>query len=268
MLKRPHYIALGLILVSTLMILNLPAKTAAQLKLGIGSLFLPLFGLASSSQQLTGEAGDALLSKRELIRQLEALRRENQDLRWRTNQLEGVALENDRLHKLIGWQQQLPWKHKLAKVVLREPANWWRTVQIDAGSRDGLRVNMAVLTADGALAGRVSSVGTMRSQVVLLGDPSCKVAVRVESESRDSGVILGSDPLDNDFVEMGRLSSTANVKPGLHVFTSGDGGIFPANLLVGQVVDSHSVEYGLAEVARVKLAANLNALEEVWVRLE
>jgi rod shape-determining protein MreC len=67
---------------------------------------------------------------------------------------------------------------------------------------------------------------------------------------------------------MGRLSSTANVKPGLHVFTSGDGGIFPANLLVGQVVDSHSVEYGLAEVARVKLAANLNALEEVWVRLE
>ena len=43
---------------------------------------------------------------------------------------------------------------------------------------------------------------------------------------------------------------------------------FPPNILIGQVVDSHSVEYGLAEIARVKLAANLSALEEVWVRIE
>ena len=49
MLKRPHYIAVGLIVLLTLVILNLPGQTTARLKLGIGSLFLPLFGLASST---------------------------------------------------------------------------------------------------------------------------------------------------------------------------------------------------------------------------
>ena len=57
MLKRPHYIALGLVVLLTLVILNLPSQTTARLKLGIGSLFLPLFGLASSAQQLAGADG-------------------------------------------------------------------------------------------------------------------------------------------------------------------------------------------------------------------
>ena len=46
MLRRPHYIALALVVVSTLIILNLPSQTMARLKVGIGSVFLPLFGLA------------------------------------------------------------------------------------------------------------------------------------------------------------------------------------------------------------------------------
>ena len=54
MLKRPHYIALGLVVLLTLVILNLPSQTTARLKLGIGSLFLPLFGLAGSTQQTGG----------------------------------------------------------------------------------------------------------------------------------------------------------------------------------------------------------------------
>jgi rod shape-determining protein MreC len=268
MLKRSHYIALGGVVLLTLIILNLPARTTARLKLGIGSLFLPLFGLASSSQQLAGEAGDTLVPRRELLRELEASRRENQELRLQANQTAELARENDRLRKLFGWQQLKQPRLKLAKVVLREPSNWWRTVQVDLGSRDGVRANMAVLTTDGALVGRIGSVSFDRSQVVLLGDPNCKVAARVDNETRDTGVIGGSGPLDSQFVEMGYLSRTANLKPGQNVMTSGDGGIFPPNLLIGQVVDAHSVEYGLAEVARVKLAANLSALEEVWVRTE
>lgn len=268
MLKRPHYIALGLILGLTLIILNLPARTTAQLKLGIGSVFLPLLGLNSASQELAGQAGDALLTRRQLLNQVDDLRRQNAELWPKAARAEELARENDRLRRYVGWQQSQPWKLKLAKVILRDPANWWRTAQIDVGSRDGVRTNMPVLAPDGALVGRISSVSLTRSQVLFLGDPNCKVAVHVENESRDSGVIVGSGPLDGDLVEMRYLSVTANLKPGQKVITIGDGGVFPANINVGQVVDSRATDNGLGEVARVKLAANLNTLEEVWVRLE
>ena len=264
MLRRPHYIALGLIVLLTLVALNLPEHTSARLKLGIGSLFLPLFGLAGSGQQLAGAAGDAVIPRRELLRLLEGARRENQQLRLQARQAEETAQENARLRQLVAWQPQTPWKLKLARVVLREPANWWRTAQIDLGSRDGLRVNLPVLTTDG-LVGRVSSVSFTRSQVTLLGDPNCRVSARVENETRDTGIIGASGPLDTELVVLGYLSRTANLKPAQLVVTSGEGGIFPKGIPVGKIVDIQPVDYGARTEARVKLAANLNSLEEVWV---
>jgi rod shape-determining protein MreC len=266
MLRRPHYIALGLIVLLTLVTLNLPGHTTARLKLGIGSLFLPLFGLAGSAQQAAGTVEDAVVPKHELLRLNEELRRENDLLRLEVMQAEETARENARLRQLVGWQLQATWKLKLARVVLRDPANWWRTVQIDLGSRDGLRVNLPVLTADG-LVGRVSSVSLTRSQVTLVGDPNCKVAARVENETHDSGVIGPSGPLETELVVLGYLSRNANLKPGQAVQTSGEGGIFPPGIPIGQVVDVQPVDYGSRAEARVKLGANLNALQEVWVKL-
>ncbi|HEV2392017.1 MAG TPA: rod shape-determining protein MreC [Verrucomicrobiae bacterium] len=268
MLKRPHYIALGLVVLMTLIILNLPSKTTARLKSGIGSLFVPLFGLANSTQQAAGRAADDLTPRSELIRQNETLRQQNQELRLQAARTEGLIRENDRLRALVKWQQQKPAKFKLASVVLREPANWWRAVQIDLGTRDGMKVNLPVLTGDGALVGRIASVSLTRSQVVLLGDPNCKVAARVDNAAHDSGVISGSGPFESEFVDMGYLSRNAALKPGQNVWTSGLGGVFPKDILIGKVVDMRSEDYGLYTVARVKLAGNLSALEEVWVMLE
>jgi rod shape-determining protein MreC len=64
---------------------------------------------------------------------------------------------------------------------------------------------------------------------------------------------------------MGYLPRNAAAKPGDAVVTSGEGGIFPKGIPIGTIVDVQSVEYGLAKAARVKLAVNLNALEQVWV---
>ncbi len=264
MLKRPHYIALGLVVLFALIILNLPSRTTARLKLGIGGLFLPLFGLASSTQQLTESASASLVPRRELVKQNEELRREVERLRVQAIQAEETAKENAKLRQLVGWQRQIPWTMKLGRVVLRDPSNWWRSVQIDLGSRDGLSNNMPVLSMQG-LVGRVSSVGLTSSRVVLLGDHECRVSGQVENESHDTGVITGSGPINSEFVEMSYMLGSANLKPGQLVRTKGDGGVFPKGILIGTVIDSHPVEYGLATAARIKLAANLNSLEEVWV---
>jgi rod shape-determining protein MreC len=267
MLKRPHYIALGLVVLLTLVLLNLPSQKTARWKLGIGSLFLPLFGLAGSAQHLAGKTGDALLPRSELTRQNEALRRENQELQLKLVQAAAAAREADRLRQILGWQPRLPWKVKLGSVVLREPSNWWRTVQIDLGERDGMRANLPVLTPEGYLVGRIGSVSLTHSQVVLLGDPSCRVSARVDNEARDTGILGAAGPLNSGFLELNYLSSNARLQPGQEVKTAGNGGIFPPGIPVGKIVDAQTVEYGFGVVAQVKLAANLSALDEVWVVL-
>jgi rod shape-determining protein MreC len=137
-------------------------------------------------------------------------------------------------------------------------------VQIDLGTRDGVRENLPVIT-DAGLVGRVSSASFAHSQVVLVGDQNCRVSALVENPARDTGVLLAGGTLDTSLVDLTYLASSANLKPGQSVITSGLGGVFPKGIPIGQIVDARSVEYGLYTDARVKLNANLGSLEQVWV---
>ena len=266
MLKRPHYIALGVVAGAVLVFLNLPSHTASRLKLALGGLFLPLFGLASSAQKLGESAGMRVLPKHTLIQEIEKLRQENQKLQLELLQARELTRENAMLRQALQWQPRVPWKTRLARVVSRDPANWWRTLQIDLGSRDGVVPNLPVVTDEG-LVGRVLQVGNNVSRVVLVGDPNCRVSVVVENENRDTGVVQPGEGsvLDESIVLLTHLSRHSHVQPGQAVATSGLGGIFPAGIPVGTIIDTNSVQYGLEMEARVKLSADLQELEEVWV---
>jgi len=268
MYKRPHYIALGVVVLLTLTIVNLPSSTKARLKLGIGSLYLPLFGLTSFAREATRHTGESLQTRGQLLRENEQFRRDNQELRLQADRLTDLERENNRLRQLLQWEQRNPGKYRAGRVILREPANWWRTVQIDLGGRDGVQTNMAVLSGDGFLVGRISSVSLTRSQVVLLGDPTCKVSARVENDKSEAGIIGGAGPLESEFVEMTMMSRSAGLKPGQIVKSSGYGGLFPPDIPIGKIVDMRATDYGLTMVARVKIEANLNGLQEVWVRVK
>ena len=264
MFKQKHYLALGAVTRVTVLLLSLPSRAVSHLKLGIGGLFLPLFGAVNAARQLPERAAAAVLPRGELLKEIENLRRENQEFKVRRQQTDAIARENDQLRTFVGWQRQQPWRLKLASVVLRDPANWWRTVQIDLGKRDGVTTNLPVLTADG-LVGRVSSVGYTRSQIVLIEDPACRVSASVLNPAHDLGVISPGGPMENSLVNLSYLSGNANLKPGQLVVTSGEGGIFPAGIPIGQIADSSQAEFGLYTAARVKLSANLGALDQVCV---
>jgi rod shape-determining protein MreC len=257
-------VALGVVFVVAVLILSLPTSATSRLKHVVGSWFSPLFGLANAAQQLPANLADSALPRRELLQEINSLRQANQQLQAAQLQAAAIARENDQLRALFAWQKQAPWKMKLARVVLRDPANWWRTVQIDLGTRDGIATNMPVLTPEG-LVGRIASVSVTRAQVVLIGDQNCRVSARVDSSTHDVGVLTASGPLDPSLVDLSYLTGGANLKSGQSVVTSGLGGVFPPGIPVGKIVDSQSVEYGLATEARVKLNANPGALEQVFV---
>ena len=264
MFKQKNYLALGAVVLVAVLILSLPQRATSRLKVAVGSWFLPLFGLASAGQQLPADLADNSLPRRELLKEIDQLRREKEQLRIQALQTATIQHENDQLRSQVGWQRQSPWKLKLAKVVTRDPANWWHMVQIDLGSRDGLTNNLPVVTSDG-LVGRISSVGLYTSQVVLVGDQNCRVSALVENTTHDMGVLSASGPVDTSLVDLNYLSSSANIKSGQTVVTSGQGGVFPRGIPIGKIVDAQEVEYGLASEARVKLNVNLGSIDQVCV---
>jgi rod shape-determining protein MreC len=267
MLKKPHYVILVLVFLLVIVFLKLPGETMGKVKLAISGLFLPLFGLTGSVHELTGQGREVLLTKGQLARQNEGLRLQNEDLKIRLLQDAAIWSENSRLRGLVGWPQQTPWNVRLGRVIARDPANWWRSLQIDLGARDGVKANYPVLTSEG-LVGRVLSVGQTRSQVILLGNPDLRVAAAVEPNG-ETGVInsSSSSPQENNMVDLDYLSGSSGVRPGESVVTSGEGGVFPANIPIGKVVDLRTKEYGLATEARIRLTADLGALQEVWVMI-
>lgn len=266
LLKRPHVIGLSVAIVLALVLLNLPTQATARLKLAISSLFLPLFGMASTAQKVGDAGGVRLLPKSVLVTEVEKLRRENELLRIEAQQAREWARENGALREAVAWQKKLPWKTRVAQVVTRDAANWWRSIQINLGSKDGIVKDLPVITPYG-LVGRVHEVGGSYSRVVLLGDPLCPVAAVVDNASRDTGMISAGDAtvLDESIVEMTYITRHSQAIPGQKVFTSGLGGIFPKGIPIGHITDTNSVDYGLYLEARVKLSANLQELEEVFV---
>jgi len=266
MFKRPLYIFCGLALLLVVAILVLQSTWGARIKLAVGGLFLPLFGLSSTLDTGLTKAAEKVTPRRVLLKEINDLRLENQGLSVLRQQAQEVFLENARLRSMLGRPPQSPWKRRAAKIVGRDPSNWWRMVHIDLGARDGITNNMPVITPDGYLVGRIGEVGHTRAQVILVGDPNCPVSVLVQ-ETREQGVIAPStiNPLDSSIVEMGYLSRNSILKPDQLVVTSGQGGIFPAAIPVGRLIDYQTIGQGLYTQARVKLAMVVSRLEDVWV---
>jgi rod shape-determining protein MreC len=266
MFKKPHYLALGLVGLLTLLVLNLPNHAAGRLKLAVGSFFLPLFGLSKSAQQVTNKAAGALVPRSELVQENEALRKENQQLRAQALQAEAVLHENDQLRQILKLAQQSRWRFQTATVVETDPANWWHSIKIDLGSRDGIKVDRPVLSMDGYFVGRVSAVGFTTSTVALIGDAGCRVSAEVEKANVD-GIIFQTSgkQMSRSLVDLSYLPPKAPAKAGELVYTSGMGQVIPRGLLIGQIVDADWDDTGQYYQARVKLSSNVDSLEEVLV---
>lgn len=266
-LRKAQYIVLGIVVLLTLVLLRLPERANARFKLVLGSLFVPLFGVSTSGERAVYRAGQALLPRQSLAKENDRLRRENEELKLQLARAEAALRENERLRGLLAWSRVSPWKVRLAPVIGRDPANWWRSLHIGLGRRDGLRPDLPALTAEG-LVGKVVEVGETRARVALVGDPNCRVAALVLEgrEIRDTGVITGgASVVDPSLVTLNYLARSSGLKPGQLVVTSGLGGVFPKGIPIGHLLDFQSIEYGLYTEARVKLTVNPNQLEEVWV---
>ncbi len=154
-----------------------------------------------------------------------------------------------------------------AQVIRRQPTTWWQTVDIDSGEERGVGAQLAVLSNEG-LVGKIDRIykDQNRSSVLLLTDEKCQVSARVEG-SPEVGILSGQRGRfdGTPMLRLRFLSTDADLRPGQRVFTTGRGGIFQANILLGTIV---SVEKGaLDSEALVRPSVNFADLGTVFVVL-
>ncbi len=137
-----------------------------------------------------------------------------------------------------------------------------RTATFDKGSSSGVVRNAPVLWHD-VVVGRVELVGPWTCQVVLLGDPECRLAVRC-ARSRVQGVLEG---IGGGLCMVKYIPLTQDVRAGDTFITSGVDGIFPAGRLVGECTEATSESGAVFKWIQVKPAFDLARLEHVVILL-
>src|SRR5580693_1933368 len=195
-------------------------------------------------------------------RENERLRHENDTLKLELNQLQSKAAEADRLATLLTFRQAHQSIAMVAARVIGTSADTAsETVYLDRGERDGIRRNMGVITPDGVV-GKVIESYRDTSQVLLLTDKDSGVgAMLVESRIQKPVGGTGESLLIMKYIS----NEDSSVNPGDRIVTSGMDRIFPADLPVGTIAD---IKPGNTfKQIRVKPAANLERLEEVFVLL-
>jgi rod shape-determining protein MreC len=198
---------------------------------------------------------------------LRGVRQENRELKQKIEQLEidRVRLSEDaeqahRLQTLLGFKEQFIAKTVAAQVIGSSGSEQSRSIYIDKGSRDGIRADMAVITADGIVGKVLRGVQNHVASVLLINDQTSGVGAILE-KSRLQGVLRGTPAGE---VVLEKVMTDESVQPGEAVLTSGGDRIFPKGLHVGTVTKVSPGQELFLNI-RVKPAADLSRLEEVLV---
>lgn len=179
------------------------------------------------------------------------------------NLLQEIRAENTRLLKLVNFQESIPEFETLtARVVAREPGNWYNTITINRGYRDGLKENMPVITHQG-LVGKIISLTNKQAEVLLLLDQRSSVGGMIQT-TRDFGIVKGFAG-EKENLRLLYLPRETKVQLGETVVTSGLGGVFPRGLVIGNVTGIEDEDYGLAKYVVIEPTVDFDHLEEVLV---
>ena len=176
-------------------------------------------------------------------------------------ELREIASDASRLSELLDYVSAVQNQDTLtAEVIGYDQNNLIRTIIINKGARDGVAIGMPVVTRQG-LVGRIIDVTALAARVLLITDPSSSVSARLQI-SRAQGTVQGRL---TGSLRMGLIPLGATIEVGDVVLTSGLGGNFPPDIVIGQVTSVRQFEFELNQEAEVRSLVNFDTLEFVLV---
>ncbi|WP_034631392.1 rod shape-determining protein MreC [Desulfotruncus alcoholivorax] len=186
------------------------------------------------------------------------------ELEGKLSQYQETQQENARLKKLLDFKNSAASQMSTltAAVIARDNDNWFGSIIVDAGSKDGIKRDMAVITPAG-LVGRVIKVSSATAEVLLITDPRSGVGCLVQ-ETRAPGVVEGVAG-SRGALHMVHIPPDMAPNKGDKIITSGFGSIYPKGIPIGTVLETQKEKSGLFKMASIKPFVDFNRLEEVLI---
>lgn len=178
----------------------------------------------------------------------------NKELENQINELKKVVDINNTLneYELIN-----------AVVISHDPGYWYDKVIVNKGSSSDIKEGMAVINNRG-LIGKVINVSNFNSTVELLTSENIgKISIKIENNNDYIYGLISQYNLEKNLYLVDGISN--NIEIGSKVTTTGYGDIFPAGILVGEVVNSKNDNYDLAKTLEVKPSVDFNNLNIVSI---
>jgi len=183
------------------------------------------------------------------------------DLQAQVIQLQQDVGETEILAALVDFSRANPENtYKAAAVIGRDPSPFLHYVIINRGSNDGILRGMPVVTDQG-LVGRVDAVIADAARVQLITDPASNVNVRLQNAQTEASLV-GSVTGD---LTLQLIPQDVAIQTGDLALTSGLGGGYPPDLIVGQVINTRTRDFDLFQQATIQPVVDFNRLEIVLV---
>ncbi|MBB1490623.1 rod shape-determining protein MreC [Paracoccus sp. MC1854] len=249
-MRRILVALLVMVLMAVFVFWRIDSPRAERMRAAVVDRFLPSMDWAMVPVTAASRMVASFQSYQRLYEQNQELRRELQRMSaWKEA---AVQLEQENAKLLAQNNVRLdPALTGVSGVVLADSGTAFRqSVLLNRGARDGILEGWATMDGLG-LVGRISGVGETTSRVMLLTDPSSRLPVTIQPSGQRA--LLTGDNTALPYLDF--MESPENIRPGDRVITSGDGGLFPPGLLVGQAVQTTDRRM------RVRLAADYGRLE-------
>jgi rod shape-determining protein MreC len=261
---------LGILLLTNLIIMTLDARDSVSRQ---RLLRVWIQALASPAQSVTSGASGAgsnlirqIVNFRSTAQENEVLRQQLATAQLQLRNAEQAAAENARLQALLNLKEQTGFEQVTARVIARDSSTWFNTITINRGSSAGIALNMPVVTGTG-IVGRVISLSPWTAQVMMITDEKA-AAGAIVGQLGGSGALGPVRGLgESGLIEMRYVSGLERVEVGDYILTTGQDGIYPPGLTVGEVAQVKSGTATQAHEILIRPGAKLDQLEEVAVLL-
>ena len=201
-----------------------------------------------------------------ILEENEKLTTENAELHGQMVDYDKLKAENEAYKALTNIQEQHPEMSYVSSFVIgRDPLDSFYGFTLDKGSLDGVEANDAITSDEGYLLGVVTEVDLTSCKVMTILHPSFNAA-GVVSRTRDNGIITGSaDYAAEGLCILSNLSRGTLTKANDQVITTGLGGVFPPDVLVGVVQELVPEASGKSTIAVLKPGADPRTVKHVFI---